>query len=823
MQVYLKTEDGESGPFSKSEIFVKLNAGTISPETLARSEAEHHWLPVRDILAKGKNGLFRIEEIEKQQADLPSSFSIVPEFAPPTRVTDSPATAPARIPVRWGILLSGIIIAAVLGCLIWKGREVATRAEHPSAFSPLGEGHFPLMPSESKSEPIAPTSNSLSHQEPNVQPAVASNAPPASASIPHQNHESASSGAPTRADRAGHVPETAAVPLQTPDSMQSSDLAATKNSAPGTSGPRDPTAGEIRPIPLPPLRGVDRAIMHIRILDGNPPNGILLICLGRGERTDRVIDEQQWKSFAEEHHLILAAAMVVFHSRNSPGFEQDCATVRKALLKKLADFGTLPIYIYGRDAGGTFALTFANADSPKVASWAVFTDDFPEGQLKEDSRPALIICDDEVAREKKELSTFFQTGRSLEKRWAWLTLASPENERRKLAEDFVRTYFDALLQADPLTAGCWMDLNEHTQMSPAYVLGFPKDALWLPSVQAAEMWKNLMPTAGQQNDPVVVRKVIQTYCKNQPQIEFVLRLPSGYSKDHPPSGTLAFCTWDGDANQIAEQLRFKPDMKSVASGGPVWVANNIIKYAEERNLAVLSWTTRQVWSLSGNTEDLNREEQRSFDQNFDKLASAWEKGVILLNQDFQMPSKDILLYGISRGAQWAHRLALRKPERFLAVHVHIPTTFDTPTPAASSLLWLLTTGEQESGYQRAIRFYQECRRLNYPIIFKAIVDLGHTDTQLSWDLDHCFFDYALKLREERNSSTPVAGTIGYPAGGASADWLKSFRDPPYVADFLNQDIFPSSEVSMVPPALRVAIPTQEIAAIWNSDARDDRR
>jgi hypothetical protein len=331
-----------------------------------------------------------------------------------------------------------------------------------------------------------------------------------------------------------------------------------------------------------------------------------------------------------------------------------------------------------------------------------------------------------------------------------------------------------------------------------------------------------MPSPQQKADPVIVRKRIKTNCKAQPELELVLRLPPGASKDHPPAGTFAFCTWDAGADQIAEKLRYKPDLKSVAKGGPVWVANNIIKYADDHNFAVLSWETRQVWSLQGSTEDLSRKQQREFDMNFDKLAAAWEAGVKLLESSYQMPSKDILLYGISRGAQWAHRLALRKPEHFLAVHVHIPSTFDTPTPRANALLWLVTTGEQEGGYEQAIRFYTECRKLSYPMIFKAIIGVGHSDDPLAWNLGHRFFDYALELRDERRKVIKDQSLNMLSVAPISQSWLKTYFNAPYVADLLNQEIFPASQVEMVPPALRVPIPTEQIAEIWDSDARKEQ-
>lgn len=46
----------------------------------------------------------------------------------------------------------------------------------------------------------------------------------------------------------------------------------------------------------------------------------------------------------------------------------------------------------------------------------------------------------------------------------------------------------------------------------------------------------------------------------------------------------------------------------------------------------------------------------------------------------------------------------------------------------------MTTGELEAGYQRSLRFYGECRKLGYPIIYKAIPGLGHEGNDSAHEL-----------------------------------------------------------------------------------------
>lgn len=234
-------------------------------------------------------------------------------------------------------------------------------------------------------------------------------------------------------------------------------------------------------------------------------------------------------------------------------------------------------------------------------------------------------------------------------------------------------------------------------------------------------------------------------------------------------------------------------------------------------MAVLTWGTAEAWDNHVNTEELEREKQREFDRNFDLLANAWERGVKELSHEAgDIPADNILLYGMSRGAQWAHRLALRKPDYFLAVHVHIPSTFDKPTPEANRPLWLVTTGELEYGYERAQSFYRECESLGYPIIFKAIVGIGHQGSSIADTLGLKFFDYALSvkaLREEyeKQHKSALSRLVKQNAG----PWLKPFREPEYFGDFVNQECFPVAQADMVPKAFRVPLPNKTLADAWN--------
>jgi len=158
------------------------------------------------------------------------------------------------------------------------------------------------------------------------------------------------------------------------------------------------------------------------------------------------------------------------------------------------------------------------------------------------------------------------------------------------------------------------------------------------------------------------------------------------------------------------------------------------------------------------------------------------------------------VWGYSRSAQFAKRLVLRKPQYFRAAYLHIPSSFDQPTPEAASVLWCLTTGECESGYLRSMKFVRQCRKLGYPMVYKAVPGLGHTDHTPARILGLQVFEYARSLPADR---------------AQRADQLK--RDTaaaPFFSDYLNQVMEPADRSDWMPKNLKFPMYTPLIARAW---------
>jgi hypothetical protein len=155
------------------------------------------------------------------------------------------------------------------------------------------------------------------------------------------------------------------------------------------------------------------------------------------------------------------------------------------------------------------------------------------------------------------------------------------------------------------------------------------------------------------------------------------------------------------------------------------------------------------------------------------------------------------MYGLCGGAQYAHRIALREPERFKAVHVHYGGSYDIPTEKAKNLFWLVTSRADEPAYIAAQRFYRQARALDYNMILKGYTsrnaprDFSEEDESNLKNISMRFFDYALRSNE----------------------WDRTSEEA-YTADYVNGIVVPAASGGWIPREQAIDLPTREIAAAW---------
>jgi hypothetical protein len=310
----------------------------------------------------------------------------------------------------------------------------------------------------------------------------------------------------------------------------------------------------------------------------------------------------------------------------------------------------------------------------------------------------------------------------------------------------------------------------------------------------------------------LIEHVVQTGNPDQPQITLFLRMPKGITDMSQVKGVLCMCVLAQNIQHIRLQLQGLELNKD---------SNAVLKFAADNKLAIVCWGAHSLWDAKDNWDDLSVDSSLKEGKAFDQVADAWVYGIQYFVSQYKLPPNGYLLWGMSEAGQYACRLALRKPEYFLAIHAHIPSSFDKPTPDAAKVLWCLTTGEDESGYERSLHFYDECRALGYPIIYKAIIGLGHKSSPVADDLGIQLFTYALSIRDQRishdqeSAATAALQFSQQPNSTGAQPWLSSFETPLYVGDIINQEIVSYNQRNKIPVSFQVPLPTKELADAWN--------
>jgi hypothetical protein len=104
--------------------------------------------------------------------------------------------------------------------------------------------------------------------------------------------------------------------------------------------------------------------------------------------------------------------------------------------------------------------------------------------------------------------------------------------------------------------------------------------------------------------------------------------------------------------------------------------------------------------------------------------------------------------------------------------------------------------------------------LGYPIIYKAIVGLGHAPHPVANQLGLAFFEHALSLKGSRTAWDGIDHKTPVSMGVPPRPWPRSYSHPFAYGDIVNQEVFPFGQQDMIPEKYRTPLPTEEIMHIW---------
>ncbi|MDR1497092.1 MAG: hypothetical protein LBS59_01570 [Puniceicoccales bacterium] len=283
----------------------------------------------------------------------------------------------------------------------------------------------------------------------------------------------------------------------------------------------------------------------------------------------------------------------------------------------------------------------------------------------------------------------------------------------------------------------------------------------------------------------------ETHLKDYPQFTLFARLPEGVANAREAKGVLCLSLL---ANQIAHVRVML--MNREATGDVA----EMIRYADAKQLIVICWAVKQFWNTGTNSDELSEKEAKYHDGRFTEIANSWARGVRRLAGIYGFEAKNFMIWGYSNSAQFAGRLALKKPEFFGIVHMHNPAAFGTPTEEAKHVIWSMTMGENDGGIGNAVKFWKKCKALGYRYFYKTVPMLGHGNDRASRQWANLVFEYARSLPVEKK---------------AREQKLKEdFENAAYYGDWMNQGVVKKEDEEEIPAQLRVALPTPLLVKGW---------
>jgi len=534
---------------------------------------------------------------------------------------------------------------------------------------------------------------------------------------------------------------------------------------------------------------------------------VLVITPSFGENpnnNDRV-EIKEWKEYAHDHNMGLI--FVDFTANSIPpqakgdvlnAIEGTSEIVKQGVNQ---EFKTdVPIFLYGRNDQSTqYLLSMIDSNPDSFMGWCSNGPEFLKNlpSLTKATPPGIVVCTTDSIRYDDALK-FFISGRKTKSNWTWLGYRSIDSPKIR---DFVRQYFLALLDSPP---GQWRNNNTGQPVSADVANNDLENTTWVPNPSIGDSWATLQ--VSNPKKPIIIEKEVDLSGHGLPNIQLYLRIPNGAQDASGVNGVLAYCTWTRERDTLIQQLSNDTEQPAEKIELP---SVQMLRFAAKHNLAVLTWSTPGKWNVDENGDQLSEKDKLDVDRQFDLFAAAWEQGVSQLCDQYKLPQDKYLLFGMSRGAQWAHRLALRNPSRFWAINVHVSSSYDEPTEAGKKCLWLVTSGELDKGLEDSKRFYASCEKLGYPILFKAPNGLGH---EMRSDVDairDAFFEYALSIENQtQNADSDISDLI-------------SLKNAKYVGDYVSQKVVTVDHADEIKTENQVYLPTDALADAWRTPSSLD--
>ena len=154
----------------------------------------------------------------------------------------------------------------------------------------------------------------------------------------------------------------------------------------------------------------------------------------------------------------------------------------------------------------------------------------------------------------------------------------------------------------------------------------------------------------------------------------------------------------------------------------------------------------------------------------------------------------ILIFGFSAGAHFAHRFALWRPEQVKAFVAYSAAWWSDPTEQLRDVPALIMCGESDERYEPTLAFMQKGLALHLPWIWRSYKNTDHELTPPVRAMAEVFLDYYASQMKGGSKITDDSNAL--------------------YGDMQTYQVIPASEKESIPEQVRILLPSQAIADTW---------
>lgn len=159
----------------------------------------------------------------------------------------------------------------------------------------------------------------------------------------------------------------------------------------------------------------------------------------------------------------------------------------------------------------------------------------------------------------------------------------------------------------------------------------------------------------------------------------------------------------------------------------------------------------------------------------------------------------VLFFGFSAGAHFAHRFALWKPQRVRAFVAYSAGWWSEPNMKLKAVPALILCGEADDRYAATLEFFKKGQRLGCPWVWRSYKDTGHVLTPAVRDMAEAFLEYLARgTMNDRQVGMPVPRDRWF----GDMQSFKSVRWP---------------ERETIPEEFRIELPSKSVADVWEKE------